>query len=93
MAQLPARHGARPAAPRRKTAERGYDADWRKLRLLYLCEHPLCEEHERKGEVRASVEVDHKVPISRGGGRLDWDNLRALCKSCHSRKTFNERPN
>ena len=91
MAQLPARHGARPPAPRRKTAERGYDGMWRKLRALYLSEHPLCVECQRNGDVRAAAEVDHIRPITKGGGRLDWDNLQALCKSCHSRKTLAER--
>jgi 5-methylcytosine-specific restriction protein A len=91
MPQLPAKHAARPPAPRGKTKERGYGGDWRKLRTAYIHEHPLCEECERRGELAAASEVDHKRPFSRGGGRLDWDNLQALCKPCHVRKTTSER--
>lgn len=33
--------------------------------------------------------VDHVVPKSAGGSDL-MDNLRTLCRSCHSRKTVRE---
>jgi 5-methylcytosine-specific restriction protein A len=91
MPQLPNRHRIAPAAQaRRKTAERGYDATWRKLRALKLATDPLCAECERKGDVTAAAEVDHILPMSRGGERLDWANLQSLCKQCHSRKTMRE---
>lgn len=36
---------------------------------------------------REALEVDHVVPVSRGGG---WEetNLQTLCGGCHSRKTY-----
>lgn len=36
---------------------------------------------------RSDLEVDHTVPISRGG---TWElaNLLTLCKPCHKRKTY-----
>jgi hypothetical protein len=36
-----------------------------------------------------ATEVDHIQPLSRGGGH-EWENLQALCKSCHSKKTARE---
>jgi 5-methylcytosine-specific restriction endonuclease McrA len=33
-----------------------------------------------------AVDVDHVVPVAQGGGH-DRDNLRAICKPCHTTKT------
>jgi len=69
--------------------ERGYDWNWRKLRSLVLAREPLCRECARRGKIVAATEVDHIVPLSRGGTN-ELDNLQPLCKSCHSRKTAKE---
>ena len=78
---------------RGSSSARGYGATWRKLRRLVLSERPLCEDpfgiHARRDEVVAAEEVDHIVPL-REGGDNSRDNLQALCKSCHSRKTARE---
>jgi len=34
--------------------------------------------------------VDHVRPLSDGGDHYDADNLQALCRSCHARKTCRE---
>lgn len=81
-------------AQRGTAAQRGYDARWRRLRKMYLNAHPLCADpwgdHAERGELVAATEVDHIVPRSRDGSDAD-ENLQALCKSCHSRKTALER--
>lgn len=66
-------------------------ARWIKARISWLAKHPLCAEHEKRGEVVAATEVDHIVP-HRGCTRLFWDssNWQSLCKSCHSTKTARE---
>ena len=36
------------------------------------------------------LEVDHVRPLEAGGAAYDSDNLQALCRSCHIRKTAAE---
>lgn len=36
-------------------------------------------------------EVDHIVPIHKGGRPLDLDNLQVICTSCHKKKTLLDR--
>ena len=79
--------------PRRRgtTAERGYDADWKRLRDSYLKQHPLCQcddcDDGRKRIVAANV-VNHIQDISeRPDLRLEWTNLQSMSKRCHDRHT------
>ena len=58
------------------------NARWRKLRLMVLREHPLCASCEAP-----AVEVDHIVPLSKGGTMYDQANLQGLCKRCHAAKS------
>lgn len=72
--------------------ERGYDHQWEKVRLIVLREQPICADpygfHRSCGEVVPSKEVDHIIPIRTDPSlRLVLENLRGLCKSCHSRRT------
>ena len=39
---------------------------------------------------RGRLEVDHIVPVSVGGARYDTENLQALCRGCHIKKTRSE---
>lgn len=56
-------------------------------RARYLSLHPLCEHCARKGIVKAAEEVDHIVPLHKGGSDTD-DNKMALCRyPCHAAKT------
>lgn len=63
---------------------------WQNLRLAYLKEHPLCELCEAKGKLTGAVDVHHKVSFMRfeGARRAElaysYENLQALCKSCHA---------
>lgn len=63
---------------------RGRAAVQRRARWLSL--HPLCVECLRLGLVSEAVEVDHIVPLFKGGAD-DWSNLQSLCKPCHDTKT------
>lgn len=77
-------HSRRVNVERGSAASRGYGARWRRLRLMFLHEHPLCALCGAP-----ATEVDHIIPI-RLGGSNDAANLQALCKPCHSTKTARE---
>lgn len=72
---------------RDSAARRGYGRRWRRLRLMYLRAHPICEE---AGCSQAATDVHHRL-AKRDGGSDVWDNLQALCHSCHSKRTAAER--
>lgn len=63
---------------------------WRKVRRLYLQEHPLCVECNTHGITGGATEVDHIIPIANGCDPWDEDNFQALCKTHHSAKTARE---
>jgi 5-methylcytosine-specific restriction endonuclease McrA len=72
-------------------------APWRRLRLAFIWENPLCKHCDAKGIITPASEVDHIQPINpndpydtkngKYGKPLDRDNLQALCKACHTKKT------
>lgn len=76
---------------RGSSSARGYGYKWQKIRARFLALHPICQECERLGIVKAATDVDHIVP-HRGDMNLFYDieNLQALCHECHSRKTAKE---
>lgn len=63
------------------------DRGWRRLRHAKLTTNPFCE-YCPPGAVTVATEVDHIVPVSKGGAMWDWSNLKSSCQSCHSKKTF-----
>jgi 5-methylcytosine-specific restriction protein A len=74
---------------RPSAARRGYDARWRAIRLAHLKRHPLCVECEALGLGVPATDVDHVVPLRRGGTHAA-SNLQSLCHIHHSRKTARE---
>jgi 5-methylcytosine-specific restriction protein A len=66
---------------RPSASDRGYGANWRRLRLMVLNREPLCRKCQRPATV-----VDHIRPLNDGGPN-DLDNLQPLCKRCHDHKT------
>jgi len=74
-------------------AQRGYDADWKKLRDWYVRQHPLCEDCLEEGIVNGkSIEVDHVIPIDvKPELRLDANNLRSRCRRHHRLKTARDK--
>ncbi|MCK9569272.1 HNH endonuclease [Candidatus Pacearchaeota archaeon] len=81
------KHQTRPTS----SHARGYTPAWRRARLIYLAEHPLCAQCAKQGRRAAATVVDHIVPHKRNQ-ELFWDeaNWQGLCKTCHNRKTASE---
>lgn len=50
---------------------------------------PLCAACLAIGRITTATEVDHIMPLAKGGSN-DLTNLQSLCKRCHSRKTATE---
>jgi 5-methylcytosine-specific restriction protein A len=60
---------------------------WRKLSALYRAMHPLCARCQANGRLTPSQHVHHISAVKDDPERShDWDNLEALCRSCHSRE-------
>lgn len=68
--------------------QRLYDYQWRKARRLKLQANPLCEDCEERDEATIAVDVHHELKVrDHPDLRLCQDNLRSLCKTCHSIRT------
>jgi len=64
--------------------------EWRNTREIVLREEIYCRECLKKGIYKIATEVDHIIDIKKDPSKaLDRNNLQALCKECHSKKTFN----
>ena len=61
-----------------------YDSRWRKERIHFLQEQPLCRYCAEQGRITPATVVDHIVP-HKGNHDLFWDktNWQPLCKFCH----------
>ena len=59
---------------------------WMARRARLLSDSPLCRACTLAGRLRAATEVDHIVPLYRGGADDD-DNLQPLCSDCHRAKS------
>ena len=57
---------------------------WKRLRMRYLAEHPLCAFCEAEGRTTLATVVDHITP-HKGDEALFWDegNLQGLCRPHH----------
>ena len=75
--------------PRTPRAERGYGAQWDKIRLIVLrrdCGLCQCDECKAQGKLTAATEVNHIKPIAQGGDDSP-ENLQAVNHDCHERIT------
>lgn len=50
----------------------------------------ICVLHKAKGKVAPIHEIDHIIPLHKGGADRE-SNLQGLCRDCHDAKTVTER--
>ena len=70
-------------------SKKWYGAEWRRVRARYLQSNPLCESCKQQGRLTPATEVHHVVSLAAGGSHAP-ENLRALCRRCHSSITARE---
>lgn len=59
------------------------------IRAAVLRANPLCIHCQRAGRVTLADEVDHIIPLAKGGTD-EFKNLQGLCRDCHARKSAGE---
>lgn len=71
--------------------ERGYGSAWDVLRKIVLRrDSGLCQPCHEQGRLTVATMVDHIKPKAEGGTD-DLDNLRSICRACHTLKTDAEK--
>ena len=84
-------HGKHPPSRRDRpgASARGYGRRWEKYRRGFLARNPICVGCRRE----PAIAVDHIQPIQGPQDPIFWtvSNHQALCISCHSRKTGQDR--
>lgn len=79
-------------ANRPSAARRGYDYKWRALVRFVLERDGYVCQLRIPGVCLGSANTgDHVVPLSRGGARLDEDNVQAACRPCNTAKQAGRR--
>lgn len=61
--------------------ERGYNAQWRKIRKLKLYHEPLCEQCLAINQLDKSATIVHHINKNAKDNRDE--NLMSLCNNCH----------
>lgn len=75
------------------SAQRGYDAKWRRRRRSYVRRHPLCCLCGAPAQVADHYPESRKELIARGVTDPDADRyLRPLCIPCHNKETAKRQP-
>lgn len=80
----------RAQGPRLSPSRRGYGRRWQKVQAEHLRIEPHCRRCAEYGRIIEARQVDHIIPLARGGAHYDHANLQSLCDSCHSRKIATE---
>lgn len=75
--------------PSKSAASRLRGRPWMELRALVLRAAPLCVACQANGVLRPATQVDHIVPLARGGTD-EVHNLQGLCRECHDDKSVRE---
>lgn len=76
-------------APAANSTPRTRGRAWMETRAKWLRANPLCVPCEAEGRPTHATQVDHVVPLWRGGAD-DPSNYQSICDRCHDEKTRRE---
>lgn len=63
---------------------------WRRKRQIVIrSDKGLCRPCSKQGVMTVFNDVDHIVPVSKGGSN-EIENLQCICTKCHNKKTAKE---
>jgi 5-methylcytosine-specific restriction endonuclease McrA len=85
----PDRRKDKPRRTERKPSNQEFynSTGWRKTRAYYLAQYPLCEVSLAEGRTVPGEVIDHIIPISVGGAKMDARNFMTLSKQVHDKKS------
>lgn len=63
--------------------------NWMRIRLKWFRSNPICVSCESYGVIQIAQELDHVVPLCKGGAD-DESNYQSLCIECHKEKSKDE---
>ena len=69
---------------------RRHDTAAARARARFLSENPLCAKCLERGQLTPAEQVDHIIPLSKGGAEHDDLNKQSLCIPCHKKKTADD---
>jgi 5-methylcytosine-specific restriction endonuclease McrA len=76
--------------PCSRPVERLRGRPWDRIRQqVFKRDNYLCVECLGRGHIELAKEIDHLIPVCDGGGN-NMENLIAICKACHRKKTDRE---
>lgn len=75
-----------PQRVRTHAAERITGSRLQKIRREHFERNPLCVHCTAQGRVALATELDHVVPLHKGGSDSEA-NRQGLCADCHAAKT------
>jgi 5-methylcytosine-specific restriction protein A len=82
--------GWQPDSIRGNRHQRGYGAEWERLRETILDRDTgLCQPCYKRGQITIGTQVDHEIPKAHGGTDHP-SNLQTICDACHKAKTARE---
>lgn len=73
-----------------KTDERIRGRRLQARRMAYFQDNPLCKHCQAKGKVREARQLDHIIPLDKGGSEDDPANWQGLCVECHRIKSLRD---
>ena len=60
---------------------------WMAMRREVFAAEPFCRLCAKAGKLHRAYELDHIVPLHKGGDAIALQNLQPLCRECHKDKT------